>query len=304
MTQEKVSVIVVTYNREAILCTSIQKILEQDYKNFELIVVDYTKRHTAKTEAFLKSNKTRIRYFKITTSGIPRARNLGISKAYGDIVMFIDDDTHPNPDLIRRHVEKYKNPEVGGVTGRILEKNNIVHRFTRRIGYITIWGRNIGNRSLENECFVRTAFGGNMSFKKKYMLDTGAFDVNYAGSGILEETDFSYRLRKVTGKKILFAPDAVLLHFPQNDGSEGEKSSGQIAFYHCYFHNIVLFFLKNMPFWSYPFCLARLFALSVYRGLLQTGSAKNFLYLLRGIAKGISTYINSRCARSKVKNIA
>jgi len=299
MMLEKVSVIVITHNREAVLRTSIQKILEQDYENFELVVVDRTERHTRETEVFLENNKSSIRYFEITKPGIPRARNLGLSNALGDIVIFLDDDIEPPPDLISRHVEKYKNPEVGGVTGRILEKNNTVHRFNKKIGYITAWGRNIGNRSLDKECFVKTAFGGNMSFKKEYMQDVGIFDVNYAGSGTLEETDYSYRFRKITGKKILFSPDAVLLHFPQRDGSEGEKSSKQIEFYHNYFHNLVLFFLKNMPFCSYPLCLIRLFALSVYRGLFQTGSLRNSLYLFRGVGKGVSTYMASRCTRNE-----
>ena len=48
-----ISVVIPTYRREKMLCDSIQDVLQQDYPNFEVLVVDQTGDHQPETQTFL-----------------------------------------------------------------------------------------------------------------------------------------------------------------------------------------------------------------------------------------------------------
>lgn len=93
-----VSIIVTTYNRRGLLNETINSILNQTYKNFELIIVDNFSNYD-----FFKHIKTfndlRIRGFQNQNNGIIAVnRNFGIKKTKGEYIAFCDDDDlwHPN----------------------------------------------------------------------------------------------------------------------------------------------------------------------------------------------------------------
>ena len=87
-----ISVIIPTYNRENSILRSVQSVLNQTYKDLEVIVVDDGS--TDNTKEILKSiNDKRLRYFKYKKNkGQSFARNYGSKKARGDIICFQDSD--------------------------------------------------------------------------------------------------------------------------------------------------------------------------------------------------------------------
>ena len=87
-----VSVIIPTYNRGRLILDSINSVLNQTYKNIELIVVDDCS--TDNTEEILKSiNDSRIKYVKLEkNSGACIARNKGIELSTGEFIAFNDSD--------------------------------------------------------------------------------------------------------------------------------------------------------------------------------------------------------------------
>ena len=87
-----VSVIVPTYNRSDLISETIKSILNQTYKNFELIIVDDGS--TDNTEEVIRKFKdSRIKYIKTDNWGGPaKPRNIGIKKAKGEYIAFCDDD--------------------------------------------------------------------------------------------------------------------------------------------------------------------------------------------------------------------
>jgi glycosyltransferase involved in cell wall biosynthesis len=90
----KVSVIVPTYNREKTISRTIDSVLEQTYKNFELIIVDDAS--TDNTESIVKNYQKQYKeiiYIKYNQNkGANFARNLGIKKARGEYINFLDSD--------------------------------------------------------------------------------------------------------------------------------------------------------------------------------------------------------------------
>ena len=87
-----VSVIIPTYNRAYCINKSIQSVLDQTYKNIELLVIDDCSDDN--TEEVIKQfNDNRIRYIKLKKNGGPsKARNIGIKKARGEFIAFQDSD--------------------------------------------------------------------------------------------------------------------------------------------------------------------------------------------------------------------
>lgn len=88
----KVSVIIPTYNRAKDLIRAIDSVVNQTYKDWEVIVVD---NHSSdETDAVINQlNNPKITLVKINNNGIVAAsRNLGIKHARGDYIAFLDSD--------------------------------------------------------------------------------------------------------------------------------------------------------------------------------------------------------------------
>lgn len=107
----KVSVIIPTYKRAEMLPRAIDSVLEQSYKNIEVVVVDDNNPDTEWrkiTEKLMQPYETdsRVQYIKHTkNSNGAVARNTGIKFAKGDIVTFLDDDDLYNKRKIEKQVE-------------------------------------------------------------------------------------------------------------------------------------------------------------------------------------------------------
>ena len=88
----KVSVIIPTYNCAQYICEAINSVLNQTYKDFEIIVVDDGSNDGTyeKIEGWVESN--RIRYLYQSNQGCSAARNYGISNSSGKYIAFLDAD--------------------------------------------------------------------------------------------------------------------------------------------------------------------------------------------------------------------
>ena len=85
------SIIVPSYNRATLITKTLYTLLEQTYRNYEIIVVDDGS--TDNTEEVIRNMAdTRILYFKKENGERAAARNFGAEKASGDYVNFFDSD--------------------------------------------------------------------------------------------------------------------------------------------------------------------------------------------------------------------
>jgi len=99
----KVSICVPTYNRKKYLKETIDSILAQTYKDYEIIVVDDGS--TDGTEDILKGLNVPVRYYWQENSGDAAARNKLIELAQGQYISFIDSDDLLMPNAIEKMVE-------------------------------------------------------------------------------------------------------------------------------------------------------------------------------------------------------
>jgi glycosyltransferase involved in cell wall biosynthesis len=111
----RVTVIIPTYNRAALLGEAIKSVLMQRFTNWELIVVDDGS--TDATRALLETfHDARLRLLRQPHRGISSAMNLGLSAARGEYIARLDSDDIWQPDMLSTMVSLLDGrPEIGVV---------------------------------------------------------------------------------------------------------------------------------------------------------------------------------------------
>ena len=104
---KKISIVVPVYNAERYIAKCIDSLLNQTYKNIEIILVNDGSNDSSEEiiETYIKKNANII-YISQKNSGPSVSRNTGILKATGDYIMFIDSDDYAAPDLCEKLVSK------------------------------------------------------------------------------------------------------------------------------------------------------------------------------------------------------
>jgi glycosyltransferase involved in cell wall biosynthesis len=104
-----VSVIIPTYNRADYLKLALKSVLEQTYKNIEVIVVDDGSMDNT-AEVVADFNDPRIKYFYQKNTGLPAAtRNRGLREASGEYIAFLDSDDLWLPEKLEIQVDYLRN---------------------------------------------------------------------------------------------------------------------------------------------------------------------------------------------------
>lgn len=102
-TNALVSVIVPIYNCEKYIETCLRSIENQSYKNIEIICIDDGSQDKSRTitEKYLEQMRRKCVFIKHdTNSGVGFARNCGLKKATGEIVVFVDGDDYIESNMI------------------------------------------------------------------------------------------------------------------------------------------------------------------------------------------------------------
>lgn len=105
-----VSIIMPAYNAGNTIYESIQSVLAQTYKHFELIVVNDCSSDNTKgiVENFIRSD-SRIKFIdKVVNEGVASARNTGLNYAKGDFVAFLDSDDKWVEDKLEKQLAVLK----------------------------------------------------------------------------------------------------------------------------------------------------------------------------------------------------
>ncbi len=122
-----VSVIIPAYNRAGTLKKAIDSVLNQSFKDFELIVIDDGS--TDETLEILRDYQDRLKSVTIPHSGVSAARNRGIEEAEGDFMAFLDSDDYWLPEKLAIQTDFFRrNPEA-----RICQTDETWHRHGKRV---------------------------------------------------------------------------------------------------------------------------------------------------------------------------
>lgn len=216
-----VSVIVCTRNRPASLARAVSSILESDYPNFELLVIDQSD-DNAGARALETLSQARLRVFSVRSQRKSVALNLAWQQAGGEYLALTDDDIEMATDCIASIVASFQaDPTLGIVFGEVA-----VAPGASPGGYVPCCyspkAKTIRHPAEYLTIPVRVAapwinhgMGANMAIRGAVVRELGGWDVCLGpgtkfGSG--DDHDFAFRTLRA-GYGVHFSPQGCVVHY-------------------------------------------------------------------------------------------
>ncbi len=128
--QPEISVILPTFNRSPLLMNAVQSLLDQDFEDWELIIVDDgSTDNTFQLINPLLHKHNNIRYLKHGNKKLNMSRNAGIQASFGKYVTFIDsDDRYLTNHLSSRYLYMQEHQDIDLIVGGVLTSHDIFVR--------------------------------------------------------------------------------------------------------------------------------------------------------------------------------
>lgn len=227
-----VSIIIPAHNKIEITSAcldQLQSTLRGD-EQVEIIVVDDAS--TDDTAATLEAYARRDSRFKVlhndTGQGFLRSSNLGARAARGDILIFLNNDTLPQPGWLSPLLHTLAhNPRVGAVGGKLLYPDGRLQEaggviFSDGSGWN--FGKYDPNPDAPLYNFVREVdycSGAFLATPRRLFEELGGFDLHFAPA-YYEDTDYCFTLRQ-HGYRVYYQPESAVIHL------EGASSGTDLA---------------------------------------------------------------------------
>ncbi|HLH29962.1 MAG TPA: glycosyltransferase, partial [Terriglobia bacterium] len=207
----KVSVVIPTWNRAGLVAQTIEKIEHQTLPRdlYEVLVID--NKSTDDTQSVLKQKSRsypNLKIFSQSKKGAAATRNVGIQKASGEIILFIDDDIQAEPNLIEAHWNYHQQHSSSSIIGGLItpwaNSRNAFLRYLRDRGIFNPYSIACGPMDFS---YYHT---GNVSTARSVLLEVGGFNEEFEMYG-MEDIELGYRLER-HGSRMVHGPDAKAVH--------------------------------------------------------------------------------------------
>jgi len=205
-----VTVLIPAYCESAHIAATLESVLAIDYPSFEVLVVDdaSTDDTLFRVHPYVADGSVRL-VRKVMNEGKAMALNDALPCARGEIVLIMDADARPDPQILRYLVPHFRSPRVGAVTGnpRVSNRDSLMSRlqaieFTSIVSLQKraqrVWGR------------ILTVSGVVGAFHREALRDVGCFSPDMA----TEDIDISWKLQ-LRHWDIRYEPNAIVwMHVP------------------------------------------------------------------------------------------
>lgn len=217
-----ISVIILNYNNKSVIKKCLDTLLNNNYKyNYEIIVVD--NQSTDGSYEMIKKMYKDIKLYRNNINGCSSGRNLGVSKATKDYILFLDSDQWVlNKFWLDNYIDIIKKDNIGAVgwaAGWFNKKgysfhtiDNFEYRYMPPLGF---YRKDIG--------YLGT---GGLMIKKSFLNKIGGFDENYDPT-CYEDTDLSLNIRH-NGKEIVYCPFLGVGHLPHQTTKSGSEKHKEL----------------------------------------------------------------------------
>ena len=214
-----ISAVICTHNREDYLGAAIDSLLEQDFSNYEVIVVDNASSDSTKQIVESRLPHPRLQYVYEPVTGLSVARNTGAKASQGEIIAYLDDDAVASTGWLRCLWQAYQNnPQLAIAGGKVtlifppgktsppwlsadLASNLGAYDLGDEIVYITNPGM--------------TPRGLNYSLRRTFLEQIGGFDVNLGrvGKNLLSNEELQMtQLALEKQWQVAYLPQALVAH--------------------------------------------------------------------------------------------
>lgn len=205
-----VSIIVPVYNEGVVVKDSIESLLELDYPNYEIIIVndgstDNTKEVAETLVGYRKGKNSLVKVSLISkpNGGKSRALNAGIQYSKADFVLCMDGDSTLSPETLKLGVRYFTDPSVGAVAGNVKVLNRR-QWLTDLQSLEYVEGLNLARSAQGFLRMVNIIPGPIGIFRKKAIIDAGY----YSSDTFAEDADLTLKIL-AKGWKISYEPNAI-----------------------------------------------------------------------------------------------
>ena len=240
-----ITVVIPTLNRQVSLLQTIQSVLEGQVLPDQIIIVDQSESEEKRCESRriisdLLADRTVLEYICLDEPSLTHARNVGLSKAHEDIIIFMDDDVDVGRDTFYNIGFIMKDVSLAMIAG-VDDSMLITHT---KLGYLmgtkSIRNRAIGHvtysvfgRFSDHEILKETSTQWTMGFffvVKKPLLDKWGlkFDERLKSNGYAEDLDFTYRYynkARKDGLRCILSPQVRVVHNASKEWRISDRKS-------------------------------------------------------------------------------
>ncbi len=187
------SVIIAAYNEEKVIAATLDSVLATDYPgDVEVLVInDGSKDSTAGVVEAAVTRDNRIRLLNQDNAGKSEALRRGVDLAAHDLLVFLDADTHFQPDTLGHLVAPFADPQVGAVSGHARVGN--LRSFVARCQSLEyICGFNLDRRAYDAWNCITVAPGAVSAVRRQALRAVGGF----RSDTLAEDTDLTLSLHR------------------------------------------------------------------------------------------------------------
>ncbi len=217
---ELISIVIPTYNLSKHIETTILSLLNQTYKDIEIVIIDdNSSDDTTKIITPLEKENKNITYIKLSKNkGVSNARNVGLQKSSGKYILFLDADDWIESNYISIMLTEILKENSDIAIGSVKNEYNNFISSNMRYFYATTMSINaeyalkLLSRSIQNNFYI-TPMVGSKLFKKEFIVKNNLsfFGKNY-------EDDIFTFISFTMNPKIVIVSNAIQ-HYRQNYNS-------------------------------------------------------------------------------------
>ena len=239
------SVVVPTFNRRDRLHRVLSALAAQDVDEpFEVIVV--SDGSTDGTNDYLRSDAVPLPVVTVAqdNQGPAAARNAGIERASGDLVVFVDDDVVAEPGLLRAHWEAH-----GHLGDRVVVIGPMLDPPDHSMSPWVAWEQAMLAKQYDDmldgkySATARQFYTGNASVRTEHLAAVGGFDAEFRRA---EDIELAFRLDDL-GLTFHFDPEARGSHYADRSYDSWKSAA------YLYGRNEVIFARDRGRTWIYQF---------------------------------------------------
>lgn len=200
-----VSIIVPAFNEATVIGNCVRSIQLTRYDRYEVILVDDgSTDDTVELMQALAASDPRITVLTQANAGKGAALNLGIRRATGDVLMFVDADGILSRSTVKRMLQGFADERTGAVCGddRPVNPNRVQ---TRMLAFISHVGTGMVRRAQSMTGCLPSVSGNIGAFPRWVLAEIGPFREDTVG----EDLELTWRVHQA-GYRVVFAPRALV----------------------------------------------------------------------------------------------
>jgi glycosyltransferase involved in cell wall biosynthesis len=205
-----ISIIIPVFNRASLVCSTLDTVIKQEFKDFEVILVDDGSTDDIKSKLSVYIDEGAIKYYYQSNAGVSEARNKGASTSEGQYLIFLDSDDSVTENwlLDYANIIKKSNPDIIYCGINRLKENILVEYTDPKNPYRD--SKSFGN-----------VIPGSFCLKSEFFKTIGGYDARLAYG---ENTELSFRI-KIENPSVEFIDTPNLLYnLHENSHSKNERN--------------------------------------------------------------------------------